>query len=95
MTHNTQRVPAPKVQAVKLKADSLYIDLCETQRREVSEGVVLNSYEDDNLVGVDIDNATKARSIEDRYESFPKAAGRIVNEIFPTSAASTYHHIYH
>ena len=42
--------------------DSLYIDLAErqsTESREVSEGVVLDYDVDGNLVGIDIDNASK------------------------------------
>lgn len=42
--------------------DSLYIDLSEkpsTESREVSEGVVLDYDKQGNLVGIDIDNASK------------------------------------
>lgn len=42
--------------------DSLYIDLAERQSaesREVSEGIVLDYDTDGNLVGIDIDNASK------------------------------------
>ena len=42
--------------------DSLYIDLSATpsaESREMSEGVVLDYDEDGNLVGIDIDNASK------------------------------------
>jgi uncharacterized protein YuzE len=42
--------------------DSLYIDLSEqpgTESREVSEGVVLDYDAQGNLVGIDIDNASK------------------------------------
>lgn len=42
--------------------DSLYIDLSEktsTNSHEVSEGVVLNYDAQGNLVGIDIDNASK------------------------------------
>jgi uncharacterized protein YuzE len=44
------------------ETDSLYIDLSEktsTQSREISEGVVLDYDADGNLVGIDIDNASK------------------------------------
>ena len=44
------------------ETDSLYIDLSEkpsAQSREVSEGVVLDYDADGNLVGIDIDNASK------------------------------------
>jgi uncharacterized protein YuzE len=42
--------------------DSLYIDLSEkesVESREVSEGIVLDYDEQGNLVGIDIDNASK------------------------------------
>jgi uncharacterized protein YuzE len=42
--------------------DSLYIDLVDrasVESREVSEGVVLDYDADGNLVGIDIDNASK------------------------------------
>jgi uncharacterized protein YuzE len=42
--------------------DSLYIDLSarpSTESHEVSEGVVLDYDQDGNLVGIDIDNASK------------------------------------
>jgi uncharacterized protein YuzE len=44
------------------ETDSLYIDLSakrSVESREVSEGVVLDYDEDGNLVGIDIDNASK------------------------------------
>lgn len=44
------------------ETDSLYIDLVErssTESREVSEGVVLDYDANGNLVGIDIDNASK------------------------------------
>ncbi|MGH7961847.1 MAG: DUF2283 domain-containing protein [Candidatus Binatia bacterium] len=42
--------------------DSLYIDLCEQpslESREVSEGIVLDYDARGNVVGIDIDNASK------------------------------------
>ena len=42
--------------------DSLYIDLAErssTESKEVSKGVVLDYDSEGNLVGIDIDNASK------------------------------------
>ena len=42
--------------------DSLYIDLSEKtsiESKEISEGVVLDYDEEGNLVGIDIDNASK------------------------------------
>ncbi len=44
------------------ETDSLYIDLAEktsAESREVSEGVVLDYDADGNIVGIDIDNASK------------------------------------
>ena len=44
------------------ETDSLYIDLSgqpSTESREVSEGVVLDYDAKGNLVGIDIDNASK------------------------------------
>ena len=42
--------------------DSLYIDLSSKtsiESKEISEGIVLDYDEHNNLVGIDIDNATK------------------------------------
>jgi uncharacterized protein YuzE len=44
------------------ETDSLYIDLSEqpgTESREISEGVVLDYDSGGNLVGIDIDNASR------------------------------------
>jgi len=44
------------------ETDSLYIDLSEkpsVESKEVSEGVVLDYDAEGNLVGIDIDNASK------------------------------------
>lgn len=44
------------------ETDSLYIDLADrpsTETREVSEGIMLDYDVDGNLVGIDIDNASK------------------------------------
>lgn len=49
------------------ETDSLYIDLAEadsTESREVSEGVVLDYDAAGNLVGIDIDNASKKVRLE-------------------------------
>ena len=43
-------------------SDSLYIDLSErpsVESREISEGVVLDYDAEGNLVGIDIDNASR------------------------------------
>ena len=44
------------------ETDSLYIDLAErpsAESKEVSDGVVLDYDSDGNIVGIDIDNASK------------------------------------
>lgn len=49
------------------ETDSLYIDLADkagTESKEVSEGVVLDYDEKGNLVGIDIDNASRKLSLE-------------------------------
>lgn len=49
------------------ETDSLYIDLSEkpsVESREVSEGVVLDYDAAGNLVGIDIDNASKKVDLE-------------------------------
>ena len=64
--HYPQCVPRPRFQAMKLNyyadTDSLYIDLSEqpsVESREISEGVVVDYDANGNLVGIDIDNASK------------------------------------
>lgn len=50
------------------ETDSLYIDLSSktsTDSREVSEGVVLDYDNDGNLVGIDIDNASKKLNLKE------------------------------
>lgn len=50
------------------ETDSLYIDLSHktsVESREVSEGVVLDYDESGNLVGVDIDHASKKMDIRE------------------------------
>jgi uncharacterized protein YuzE len=47
--------------------DSLYIDLAEqpsAESREVSEGVVLDYDTNGNLVGIDIDNASRRVALQ-------------------------------
>ena len=47
--------------------DSLYIDLSEhpsVESREISEGVVLDYDAEGNLVGIDIDNASRKVQLE-------------------------------
>jgi uncharacterized protein YuzE len=49
------------------QTDSLYIDLSNKQSvrsREISEGIILDYDTNDDLVGIDIDNASKKLNIE-------------------------------
>ena len=49
------------------ETDSLYIDLSElpsAESREISDGVVLDYDSDGNLVGIDIDNASRKVELE-------------------------------
>ncbi|MEK6726543.1 MAG: DUF2283 domain-containing protein [Deltaproteobacteria bacterium] len=51
-----------------LETDSLYIDLSEktsVDSVEISEGVVLDYDAEGNLVGIDIDNASKKVQLKD------------------------------
>ena len=48
--------------------DSLYIDLSSqpsVTSREISEGVVVDFDENDNLVGIDIDNASRKLDLKE------------------------------
>jgi uncharacterized protein YuzE len=50
------------------ETDSLYIDLSSkpsAESREVSEGVVLDYDSDGNIVGIDIDNASKKLELKE------------------------------
>ncbi len=50
------------------ETDSLYIDLSDresTESREISEGVVLDYDELGNLVGIDIDNASRKLNLQE------------------------------
>ena len=50
------------------ETDSLYIDLSEKQSvetREISEGILLDYDVSGNLVGIDIDNASKKVQLKD------------------------------
>ena len=58
--------------------DSLYIDLSErpsVESREISEGVVLDYDAEGNLVGIDIDNAS--RKVELKQLTLSKLPGTI------------------
>ena len=61
--------------------DSLYIDLSarsSAESREVSEGIVLDYDEDGNLVGIDIDNASKKLDLSEVVTTrIPCAQGRV------------------
>lgn len=62
--------------------DSLYIDLSEQpslESREVSEGVVLDYDAGGNLVGIDIDNASKKVQLKElTLSKLPTAVHTIV-----------------
>ena len=50
------------------ETDSLYIDLSEKtsiESKEISEGIVLDYDKEGNLVGIDIDNASKKVQLEE------------------------------
>ncbi|RLB01474.1 MAG: hypothetical protein DRG83_10095 [Deltaproteobacteria bacterium] len=50
------------------ETDSLYIDLSErpsAESKEISEGIVLDYDAEGNLVGIDIDNASKKVRLEE------------------------------
>jgi uncharacterized protein YuzE len=60
--------------------DSLYIDLSErpsAESREISDGIVLDYDADGNLVGIDIDNAS--RKVELKKLILNKLPGTIQN----------------
>ncbi|TMA08475.1 MAG: DUF2283 domain-containing protein [Deltaproteobacteria bacterium] len=60
------------------QTDSLYIDLSErpsVESREISEGVVLDYDAEGNLVGIDIDNAS--RKVDLKKLTFNKLPGII------------------
>ncbi len=60
------------------ETDSLYIDLSErpsTESREISEGVVLDYDAAGNLVGIDIDNASR------KVELRTLVLGRLPSEV--------------
>jgi len=65
-TYKRSNLSGLRVQAMKLNyyadTDSLYIDLSErtsVESREISTGVVLDYDAEGNLVGIDIDNASR------------------------------------
>lgn len=52
------------------ETDSLYIDLSEKtsiESKEISEGVVLDYDAEGNLVGIDIDNASKKVQLKELF----------------------------
>jgi uncharacterized protein YuzE len=60
------------------ETDSLYIDLAEqpsAESREISEGVALDYDSRDNLVGIDIDNAS--RKVDLRRLVLSKLPGKV------------------
>jgi uncharacterized protein YuzE len=72
----SQRVSRPAIQTMKLTyyrdTDSLYIDLStkpSVETREVSEGVQLDYDDQGNLVGIDIDNASRKLDLSELITS--------------------------
>jgi uncharacterized protein YuzE len=60
------------------ETDSLYIDLSEkasVESREISEGVVLDYDTEGNLVGIDIDHAS--RKVDLRTLTLPRLPGAV------------------
>jgi uncharacterized protein YuzE len=60
-----------RIQAMKLEyhceTDSLYVDLISApsaESQEISEGIVLDYDADGNLVGIDIDNASRNLGVD-------------------------------
>jgi uncharacterized protein YuzE len=54
------------------ETDSLYIDLSEkpsVDSKEISEGIVLDYDSEGNLVGIDIDNASKKVNLKELFLS--------------------------
>jgi uncharacterized protein YuzE len=68
----SQRFSRSGIQTMKLNyyrdTDSLYIDLISTpsaESKEISEGIVLDYDADGNLVGIDIDNASRKINLKE------------------------------
>jgi len=75
-THHTQRVLGSQIPPMKLNyfpdTDSLYIDLAQrpsVESQEVSEGVVLDYDGEGNLVGIDIDHASRKLDLRELVTS--------------------------
>ena len=71
LRRDPRRLPRPRIHAMKVNyhpdTDSLYIDLSEqasVESREVSAGVVLDYDAAGDLVGIDIDNASRKVQLE-------------------------------
>ncbi len=63
------------------ETDSLYIDLSgkpSVDSREISEGVVLDYDAAGNIVGIDIDNASKKVELQELVLSKVPVKGRVV-----------------
>jgi uncharacterized protein YuzE len=81
--HHTQRIFGSEVPAMKLnyypETDSLYIDFSSrpsAESQEVSEGVVLDYDAEGNLVGIDIDQASRKLDLRELVTShIPLGAG--------------------
>jgi len=74
--------------------DSLYVDLSEkpsSNSREIAEGVVLDSDAAENLVGIDIDNASMKVALDKLVVS--SMPGTIVTERRESGALEELHSI--
>ena len=64
------------------ETDSLYIDLSSKtsiESREISEGVILDYDEKGNVVGIDIDNASKKVNLDDvSFSKIPFNSNQLV-----------------
>ena len=64
------------------ETDSLYIDLSSKtsiESREISEGVILDYDEKGNVVGIDIDNASKKVNLDDvSFSKIPFSSNQLV-----------------
>ena len=64
------------------ETDSLYIDLSSKtsmESREISEGVILDYDGKGNLVGIDIDNASKKVNLDDvSFSKIPFSSNQLV-----------------
>ena len=64
------------------ETDSLYIDLSSKtsiESQEISEGIILDYDEKGNVVGIDIDNASKKVNLDDvSFSKIPFSSNQLV-----------------